>query len=261
MTSPAKPRPIIGGNWKMNTDHTSSLALAQAVAKTSSTVADKTDVAIFPPFPYLLQISQALCAAGSKVMLGAQDLYIAEKGAFTGEISAAMLKDCGVRTVLVGHSERRHIIHEGDDLIAAKLDTALAAGLQVVLCVGETLHQREAGETDHITELQIERGLKHVKTEQLSHVVIAYEPVWAIGTGKTASPDDAQNAHNAIRAVVASMFDKPSAANLRIQYGGSVTAANAASIMSQPDVNGALVGGASLKPEEFAAIVNAAAAN
>lgn len=256
-----KPRPIVGGNWKMNTDRASGIALAKAVAAAAKPLEGQVDVAIFPPFVYLPLISQALCDAGSKLILGAQDCYIAEKGAFTGEISLPMLKDVGVSAVLVGHSERRHVIHEGDDLITAKVDFVLAAGMTCILCVGEKLEQRETGETNHINELQIERGLKHVKADQLSRVVIAYEPVWAIGTGKTATPADAQSAQAHIRAVLKEMFGAEAAAGIRIQYGGSMTAANAATLMAEKDINGGLVGGASLKPEDFAAICQAAAAS
>jgi triosephosphate isomerase (TIM) len=245
---------IIGGNWKMNTDKASGIALAQAVAKAAASAA--SEVAIFPPFPYLLPVQQAV--AGSRLMLGAQDVYHAEKGAFTGEVSCGMLKDCGVSIVLVGHSERRHVMHEGDDLINMKLRSALHAGLKVILCVGETLHQREVGETNHINEKQVRQGLREVTVEEMARVVIAYEPVWAIGTGKTATPDDAQDAHAHIRAVLADIMGKAPAAATRIQYGGSVTAANAKTLMGMPDVDGALVGGASLKPEDFAAIIQAA---
>lgn len=244
----------------MNTDRASGLALAKQVADRAKAadLTEAVDIAIFPPFVYLPLISQALCDAGSKVMLGAQDCYIAEKGAFTGEISLGMLKDVGVSIVLAGHSERRHILHEGDDLISAKVDAILAAGLTCILCVGETLHQREQGETDHINELQVERGLKHVRPEQLDRVVIAYEPVWAIGTGKTATPADAQSAQNAIRLVLGELFGKAAAAGIRIQYGGSMTAQNAAALLAEPDINGGLIGGASLKPDDFLTICSAA---
>lgn len=245
----------------MNTDRASGLALAKAVAAASKPLEAAMDVAIFPPFVYLPLISQALCDAGSRVILGAQDCYIAEKGAFTGEVSVGMLKDVGVSAVLVGHSERRHIMHEGDDFVTAKVDFVLAAGLTCVLCVGEKLEQRVTGQTDHINELQIERALKHTKVEQLSKLVVAYEPVWAIGTGKTATPQDAQAAQSHIRTVLAEMFGKEAASTVRIQYGGSMTAANAETLMAEQDINGGLVGGASLKIEDFTAICQAAAAS
>ena len=244
---------IIGGNWKMNLDRAGAVALGAAVAKAGT---KGVQVAVFPPFPYLAAVGEAV--KGSGVMLGAQDVYHAEKGAFTGEVSVGMLKDCGVSVVLAGHSERRHVIGEGDDLVNLKVRAALHGGLSVALCVGETLHQRQVEETNHVNEKQVRLGLRAVTQEELSRVVIAYEPVWAIGTGKTATPEDAQSAHAHIRTVVADMFGKEAAGAMRIQYGGSVTAANAKSLMAMSEVDGALVGGASLKPDEFAAIVAAA---
>lgn len=255
--------PIVGGNWKMNTDRASGPALAVAVASVASRLAGKVQVAVFPPFVYLSAVADALAKApggtGSSVILGAQDVYHAEKGAFTGEISPTMLKDVGTKMVLVGHSERRHVLHEGDDLVDMKLVAALNAGLHATLCVGEKLEQRLTGQTDTINERQTRLALRHVKPEQLAHVVIAYEPVWAIGTGKTATPDDAQSAHAHIRSVIADMFGRDAADAIRIQYGGSVTGANARELMAMPDVDGALVGGASLKEAEFGAILEAAA--
>jgi triosephosphate isomerase (TIM) len=260
-TSASKPRPIVGGNWKMNTDKASAVTLARAVAQAVSqaNLHARADVAVFPPFPYLLPVAEALAPFGNAVMLGAQDCYIAEKGAFTGEVSVPMLKDCGVQAVLVGHSERRHVIHEGDDLIEAKVQAVLNAGLTCVLCVGEKLEQRETGQTNTINERQVRNGLKHVSAETIKRVVIAYEPVWAIGTGKTATPADAQAAQHAIRNVLADMFGSQAAAAVRIQYGGSMNAANAAALMAEADINGGLIGGAALKPEDFLAIIKAAA--
>jgi triosephosphate isomerase len=250
---------IVGGNWKMNTDRAGGIALAKATAAAAK-AHPSVQVAIFPPFVYLPTISQTLCDASSQIMLGAQDVYHADKGAFTGEVSVHMLKDVGVHTVLVGHSERRHVFHEGDDLVNAKVNAVLNAGLRCVLCVGEKLEQRQTGQTDTINERQVRHGLKHVKPDQLDRLVIAYEPVWAIGTGQTATPDDAQNAHAHIRSVVSDEFGKEAGARMRIQYGGSVTAANAAGLFSMPDIDGALVGGASLKDADFAAIIAAAGA-
>ncbi|MGH7131240.1 MAG: triose-phosphate isomerase, partial [Phycisphaerales bacterium] len=212
------------------------------------------------------------------VMLGAQDVFHAEKGAFTGEVSVGMLKDVGVQIVLCGHSERRHVMHEGDDLVNAKVNAVLNGGLRCVLCVGEKLEQRTTGQTNTVNERQVRMGVRHVTPDQLDRLVIAYEPVWAIGTGQTASPQDAQDAHAHIRSVLADEFGKEAAEKIRIQYGGSVTAANAAAIMgsaavaagadearlevvrrlvAQPDVDGGLVGGASLKADEFLAICRA----
>jgi len=253
--------PYVGGNWKMNTDRAAAVALAAAVARSTADpgIAPHCHVAIFPPFPYLIPCADALRAANASVVLGAQDVYHAEKGAFTGEVSPLMLRDCGVSAVLCGHSERRHVLHEGDDMVSAKVRASLAAGLAVVLCVGEKLEQRLTGQTDTVNERQVRLGLREVAPDLLARIVIAYEPVWAIGTGKVASPDDAQDAHAKIRAVIADMFGQPHADALRIIYGGSVTAQNAAGLFAMPDIDGGLIGGASLKPDEFAAIIHAAA--
>ncbi|MCW5767813.1 MAG: triose-phosphate isomerase [Phycisphaeraceae bacterium] len=247
-------QPIVGGNWKMNTNRASGTELACAVA--SSSASARAQVVVFPPFPYLLTIADTL--KGSRVMLGAQDVSDRADGAFTGEVSCAMLKDCGVSWALTGHSERRHVIGETDALVNAKTKAALAAGLSVILCIGEKLDQREAGKTDLVNETQLRAGLAGVEPASLSNVVIAYEPVWAIGTGKTASPADAQAAHAHIRKVLCSMYGVDHAEAMRIQYGGSVTASNARELFSQPDIDGGLIGGASLKPADFAQIVAAA---
>lgn len=258
-------QPIVGGNWKMNTNRASGTELASAVARAvaqsaaaspAAASARAPQVVVFPPFPYLLTIADTL--KGSHVMLGAQDVSDRADGAFTGEVSCAMLKDCGVSWALTGHSERRHVIGETDALVNAKTKAALAAGLNVILCIGEKLDQREAGKTDLVNETQLRAGLAGVEPTSLAHVVIAYEPVWAIGTGKTASPADAQAAHAHIRQVLASMYGPDHAAAMRIQYGGSVTAANAKELFAQPDIDGGLIGGASLKPADFAQIVAAA---
>ncbi len=247
--------PTVGGNWKMNTTAASARSLAAEVA--ASCKGSKAEVSVFVPFPYLAIAAEAL--AGSAIKLGAQDAYHQPDGAFTGEVSLTMLKDCSVSTLLVGHSERRHVIGESDSLINAKVLAGLEAGLEVVLCVGETLDQRERGQTDAINAGQLALGLAGVSAEQMSRVTVAYEPVWAIGTGKTASAQDAQNAHKAIRAMVADvLFAGQVAQGLRIQYGGSVKPANAAELFGQPDIDGGLIGGASLKAADFAAIVAAA---
>ncbi|MFT5422992.1 MAG: triosephosphate isomerase [Phycisphaerales bacterium] len=249
---------FVGGNWKMNTNLGSATALAKGVAA-SLAGTDGVDVAVFPPFPYLAAVGKALASSGGGVMLGAQDLSDQPDGALTGEVSAAMLIDCGVKVVLVGHSERRHVIGETDAIVNAKLHAALNAGLQVILCVGETLEQREAGQTDQVNQTQITAGLKSVRAEQMPRVTIAYEPVWAIGTGKTATPEDAQNAHKAIRDLLAELYSGHIAEATRIQYGGSMKPGNAAELVAMPDIDGGLIGGASLKPEDFAQIVKAAA--
>lgn len=252
--------PFVGGNWKMNTELASATALAGSVASALSgrSLPNPVQVAVFPPFPYLLACAGAIKQARGPVALGAQDVYHAAKGAFTGEVSPAMLRDCGCEWVLCGHSERRHVLHEGDDMVNAKLRTALAHGLSVVLCVGEKLEQRVTGQTDTVNERQIRQGLRDVPEADLARVVVAYEPVWAIGTGKNALPEDAQDAHAKIRGVLADMFSKPAATAMRLIYGGSCTPANAASLIAMPDIDGGLIGGASLKPDDFWGIIEAA---
>jgi triosephosphate isomerase len=241
----------------MNTDLASAVELADDVVAGCAEFVQRCDVAVFPPFPYLQSVGKTLGHHG--VLLGAQDVYSESNGAFTGEVSAEMLVDLNVAIVLCGHSERRHILDETDESVNLKTQAALDAGLWVTLCVGETLEQREAGRTENVVLEQLTAGLDGVPVEQMRQVVIAYEPVWAIGTGKTASPQDAQIVHALIRQKLAALYDGATAAATRIQYGGSVKAANAAELAAQPDVDGFLVGGASLKGEEFVSIVRAAA--
>lgn len=254
----AHRKPFVGGNWKMNTNALSAADLARAVIDGVGSVTDRVDVAIFPPFPYLLAVGSVLRDRQSRIMLGAQDVYPKADGAFTGEVSTAMLKDCGVKAVLVGHSERRHVIGEGDTLLNAKVRAVLEASLHCVLCIGETLAQREAGTTDAVNEAQLRAGLADVDAAHMAQVTIAYEPVWAIGTGKTATPGDAQAAHARVRAVLASLYGAEVAQAVRIQYGGSVKPDNAADLFGRPDIDGGLIGGASLKAADFVPIVKAA---
>jgi len=249
-------RPFVGGNWKMNLDAKGAGALAEALI--GAIRDDRVEVAVFPPFPYLHLVGQWLRESRSPIRLGAQDVYHEPNGAFTGEVSCAMLQDLGVAVVLTGHSERRHVLREADDLVNRKTRAALDAGLEVVLCIGETLEQRQAGQTDSINIAQLYYGLAGVPPEQMARVTIAYEPVWAIGTGKTATPGDAQDAHAAIRGALHRMYGPDIAQVVRIQYGGSVKPSNAAELFGQDDVDGGLIGGASLKAEDFAAIVKAA---
>lgn len=251
-------RPFVGGNWKMNTDRTAASDLTRGVVDGLMNI-DGVDVAVFPPYPYLLLVRSILRDRSSAIKLGAQDAYFKEDGAFTGEVSIAMLKDCGVQVVLCGHSERRHVIGESDEMVNAKVRAVLDAGLECVLCVGETLDERTAGHQDIVTSRQIKTGLAEVPGDWLERLTIAYEPVWAIGTGKTATPDDAQSAHAHIRELVAHLYGPERAARLRIQYGGSLKAGNAAELFAPADVDGGLVGGASLKAVEFVGIVKAAA--
>lgn len=249
--------PFVGGNWKMNTGLESGPELARGVAAGAADHA-ACEVAVFPPFPFLVAVGEAL--AGSSVKLGAQDCYFEPGGAFTGEVSLDMLKDCGVAVVLTGHSERRHVLGETDELVNAKTKAVLAAGLDCVLCIGEKLEQREAGQTDAVNERQLRAGLAGVSGADMARVTIAYEPVWAIGTGKVATTEDAQDAHAKCRAVLADMFGDTVAKATRIQYGGSLKPANAAELLAQPDIDGGLVGGASLKAADFVPIIAAAAA-
>jgi triosephosphate isomerase len=248
-------RPIMAGNWKMNLNHLEAINLVQKLAF-SLTEQQLTDVevAVLPPFTALRSVQTAV--DGDKILLkyGAQDLSPHAGGAYTGDISGGMLAKLGCTYVVVGHSERRQHHHEDDALVNAKTKAAFAAGLTPILCVGEGLSVREDGEhVPHCTG-QLVAGLDGLKAEQVQQVVIAYEPIWAIGTGKTATPDDAQEVCGAIRARLTEAYGVETGAAVRIQYGGSVKASNIAAIMAQPDIDGALVGGASLDAEEFASI-------
>lgn len=243
----------------MNTDLAGAQALARGIVD-GLVGLQGVDVAIFPPFPYLLAVGSILRERGSGVKLGAQDVYHEPNGAFTGEVSVAMLRDCGVSVVLTGHSERRHVLGEGENLVGQKTAAVLSAGLECVLCVGEKLEEREEGRTDMVNEEQVRLGLREVPPEHVDRLTVAYEPVWAIGTGRTASPADAQDAQAKIRGVLADLYGKDAAARVRIVYGGSVKASNARELCSQPDIDGGLIGGASLKATEFTSIVRSAAA-
>jgi len=251
-------KPFVGGNWKMNGTRSEGIDLARGVIGTTGEAAGAVDIAVFPAFPYLGDVGGAI--AGSGLVLGAQDVYHQEKGAFTGEVSAGMLVDCGVAAVLAGHSERRHVIGEDDRTVNKKVVATLEAGMVSVLCVGETLEQREGGQTDEVNERQTRLGLGGVSEDGLDRVVIAYEPVWAIGTGKTATPEDAQDAHAKIRGVVAELYGEKAAGGIRIIYGGSMKPGNAEALMAMPDIDGGLIGGASLVAEDFGAIIKAGAA-
>jgi triosephosphate isomerase len=251
-------KPFIGGNWKMNTDSKIAVELAKGVVQKCSDVLAKVDVCVCPPFVYLPPVKQAL--GQSAVTLGAQDVYFEAKGAFTGEISCQMLKDVGCKNVIVGHSERRHVIGETDSLINKKLLAAIDAGLLPIFCVGELLEQRNVNKTQQVVKEQVEKGLQNVTAEKIKAVTIAYEPVWAIGTGINATPAQAQEVHLMIRQLIGKMYNKEIAQQIRIQYGGSVKPDNALELMTQPDVDGFLVGGASLKADDFAAIIASAAA-
>ena len=248
--------PIVGGNWKMNTDLASAVELTEDVIAGCAALVQRCDVAVFPPFPYLHLVGKTLGHHG--ILLGAQDVYYEPNGAFTGEVSAEMLVDLNVAIVLCGHSERRHVIGESDEIVNLKVQAALDAGLWVTLCIGETIEQREAGDTEAVNIRQLAAGLDGVPVEQMRQVVIAYEPVWAIGTGRNATPQDAEAVHRVIRAKLAKMYDDQTADATRIQYGGSVKASNALELFSMPNIDGGLIGGASLKCDEFVTIVQAA---
>ncbi len=240
----------IAGNWKMNTDKATAVALAGDLVKELKGKNNKYMIA--PPFVYLDAVAQVV--KGSNVILGAQNMAATDNGAHTGEVSAVMLKDIGVQTVILGHSERRHEIGESDELINTKVLKALANGLDVVLCIGELLEEREAGKAEKVCGDQLEKDLAGVTAAQLSSITIAYEPVWAIGTGKTATPADAEVIHKFCRNKIAELYDQKSADEMIIQYGGSMKPANAADLLAQPDIDGGLIGGAALKAETFVPI-------
>jgi triosephosphate isomerase len=257
MTEFVMRKPFIGGNWKMNIDSKGAVELAKGVAQKCADLLDKIDVSVCPPFVYLASVKNAIGSA--KVGLGAQDVYFEAKGAFTGEISCTMLKDVGCKDVIIGHSERRHVIGETNELIYKKLIAALDAGLLPIFCIGELLEERNAGKTEKVVKEQLQKGMAGIAVEKAKAITIAYEPVWAIGTGVNATPQQAQDVHLMIRQFIAGMYNKDFAAQIRIQYGGSAKPDNAAVLMSQPDVDGLLVGGASLKADDFAAMIKAAA--
>ena len=246
-------KPFVAGNWKMNTTEAEARALAADLA--SATVGVECDVAVCVPFPYLATVRDVL--AGTHVRVGAQDVYWEPTGAFTGEVSVAMLAEF-CQYVIIGHSERRQFFGETDEWVRRKLAAVLATNLDPIVCVGESLVHRRGGQTETVLGRQLRQGLDGV--ELSARVTIAYEPVWAIGTGETATPELAQATCRWIRRELTAIADESIANQMRIQYGGSVNAENAASLLSQPDIDGALVGGAALKAEQFAAIVRAATA-
>lgn len=241
----------------MNTDRAGAVALAREVAGAAPSLAG-VELVVCPPFVYLDAVARALADASAPVGLGAQDLHYEKSGAFTGEVSASMLQDVGARWVLTGHSERRHLLGEPDDLVARKTRAALDAGLSCILCVGETLEQRRADQTNAVNERQVRSAFAGLAPAHLERLTIAYEPVWAIGTGQTASPADAQSAHAFLRALVAALAGPVVAGSMRILYGGSVKPDNARELCAQPDIDGGLIGGASLKASDFLAIAKAA---
>jgi len=245
-------RPFIAGNWKMNLDRASAVALAEGIAQKAEGL-EGIDLAVCPPSVYLEAVAAAL--SGSDVALGAQNVYYQPKGAYTGEVSPAMLCDVGCRYVILGHSERRHVLGESDTEINKKVLATLAAGLTPIVCLGELLEQRRAGATMDVIASQFAGSLAGLSAEQFARIVIAYEPVWAIGTGEVATPEQAEEVHLGLRKLMELRYNQEVAEAVRIQYGGSVKPENAADLLGQRNIDGALVGGASLKAESFMGIV------
>ncbi len=248
-------RPYVVGNWKMNTDSEEAREILNSLREKVKDI-EGVDIGVCPPFPYLMVASELL--KGTRIATGAQNMSWEDKGAFTGEVSALMLKDAGCEIVILGHSERRKIFGEGDSLINNKVKKALEKGLRPILCVGETLDERERGKTEEVIESQISGCLEGISRSKIEEITIAYEPVWAIGTGKTATPELAQSVHSFIRRWIENKYDSSSAENIRILYGGSVKPDNAYSLIAMQDIDGALVGGASLSADSFYEIIKEA---
>jgi triosephosphate isomerase len=246
-------RPIIVGNWKMHKTTAEAVALVNALRTSVAQVQD-VDIGVAPPYTALMAVAEAL--RGSTLFVAAQNMHWEPQGAFTGEISAPMLTDIGCARVIIGHSERRQYFAETDTTVNKKLRAALNAQLDPILCIGETLAQREGNATFGVLEQQVRQGLADIAADSMSRVVMAYEPIWAIGTGKTATPAQAQEVHAFIRSLLGELYGKALADEVRIQYGGSVNAGNIHTLMTQADVDGALVGGASLEASSFAQIVS-----
>lgn len=257
--SPRKPperKPLISGNWKMHLNHFEAIQVVQKLSYAlNKDEYDRVDVSVHPPFTDIRSIQTVLDADRIPILLGAQHCHWEEKGAFTGEVSPGMLEKLNVRLVIAGHSERREVFGETDEMVSNKVQAIFRHGMTPIACVGETLAEREAGSTESKVTGQVTAALHGLSPEQVGRLVIAYEPIWAIGTGRTASADDAQTICALIRRVVGEVVSAEAAAAVRIQYGGSVKASNAAELLDQPDIDGALVGGASLEPDEFARIV------
>jgi len=245
---------IIAGNWKMNTSASEAVSLAKEIVASVGNVTD-TDIVVCPPFIYLTQVGEVI--KGSQVKLGAQDVHFDDNGAYTGKISVSMLKDVKVEYVILGHSEQRTYFHETNDSVNKKVKKVQEAGLIPIICVGETLEEREAGNTESVVEAHILGAYQGLTAEQATKTVIAYEPVWAIGTGKTASSDQAEQVHQFIRGLVADLFSDSVAQSVRIQYGGSMKPENAGELKAQPNVDGGLIGGAALKADSFKGIISA----
>lgn len=245
---------IVAGNWKMNK---TTKEAAQFFNELKPLVADVKNAGIIIGAPFTALETATRETAGSNIKIAAENMNAKESGAYTGEVSPLMLKDLGVEYVILGHSERREYYHETDEIINEKVKSALAHDLKPILCIGEKLEEREAGTTNDVVKTQITGGLKDVTAAEMANVVLAYEPVWAIGTGKTATPEQAQEVHAFIRGLLTDLYGKEVAENVTVQYGGSMNDANAADLIAQTDIDGGLVGGASLIPEKFAVIIKA----
>ncbi len=245
-------KPIVAGNWKMNKTVEEALLLVEGI-KRELAECREVDVVLCPPFTAIKAVSDAI--SGTHIDLGAQNMHWESSGAFTGEISPPMLRELFCHYVILGHSERRQHFHETDEVVNRKTHAALAANMRPIVCVGETLDQREADQTHAVVETQVRQSLAGLETRQLIETIVAYEPVWAIGTGRTATPEQAQEVHALIRSVLREMSDEAVSDSVRIQYGGSVKASNARELFGQPDIDGGLIGGASLDAASFAAIV------
>jgi triosephosphate isomerase len=253
---PDSRKPLISGNWKMNHNHLEAIQVVQKLSyRLDKDDVAHVDVSVHPPFTDLRSVQTVLESDHIPIALGAQNTYWEASGAFTGEVSPQMLAKLNVAYVIVGHSERRELFGETDEWVNKKVKAVLAAGMTPIMCCGETLDEREAGDAEAKVRRQIAEGLDGVKPEQVATLVVAYEPIWAIGTGRTATADDAQQMCAAVRDEIAQRFDTGTASQVRIQYGGSVKPTNTAELMAQPDIDGALVGGASLDPDDFARIV------
>jgi triosephosphate isomerase (TIM) len=251
-----KRKPLISGNWKMNLNHFEAIQTVQKLHYSlPKDIYEMVDVSVHPPFTDIRSVQTVIEADGLELLLGAQHCHWEDKGAFTGEISPAFLAKLDVKLVICGHSERRELFGESEEMVNRKVKAILALGMTPIMCCGESLAEREAGETEGKVLGQIAAGLAGLKADQVAGIVIAYEPIWAIGTGRTATADDAQAVCRSIRIAVAGQFGADAAAGVRIQYGGSVKAGTTEELMTQPDVDGALVGGASLDPDEFSRIV------
>ena len=253
---PASRKPIISGNWKMNLNHFEAIQTVQKLHYSlPKEVFDRVDVSVHPPFTDIRSVQTVIEADDLDILLGAQHCHWEDKGAFTGEISPAFLAKLDVKLVVCGHSERRDLFGETDEMVNSKVHAIFRHGMTPIMCCGESLAEREAGETEAKVLTQVAAGLAKLTADQVASMVIAYEPIWAIGTGMTATSDDAQAVCHAIRGAVAAQFGADAAEAVRIQYGGSVKAGTTEELMAQPDVDGALVGGASLDPDEFSRIV------